>query len=192
MLLPRTMSLAAAAAVSGFLGCARPPVPPDAATADAPLSQDFGRPTVLANGEGEQRLMRGTRPLFIVVDRVTTGSRTLMAGYEDVPPGDSVRVHKHMGEDEIIFIHRGIVAVTLGDSTRVAEAGSTVFIPRGTWIGMRVVGSDTAGFFFVFNTPGFEQCLRILSIGPGEQFTPPPADVLQRTSQECHMVLKRP
>jgi hypothetical protein len=48
---------------------------------------------VFARGEGERRLMRGSRPLFIVADSATVGSRTLMAGYEDVPPGDSGRTH---------------------------------------------------------------------------------------------------
>ena len=66
-----------------------------------------GRPTVFARGEGEKPLMRGSRPLFIVADSATVGSRTLMAGFEDVPPGDSGRTHRHLEEDELIFVHRG-------------------------------------------------------------------------------------
>lgn len=150
----------------------------------------FGRPTVFPKGAGDRLVMRGTRPLFIVADSATVGSRTLVAGYEDVPAGDSVRVHKHLGEDEILFIHRGVVDVTLGDRVERAEAGASVFIPRGTWIGVRVVGADTAGFFFVFNTPAFEKCLRMLSARPGAVYHPPAADVAARTSHECHMILK--
>ena len=33
--------------------------------AAGPAAQSYGRPTVFARGEGEQRVMRGTRPLFI-------------------------------------------------------------------------------------------------------------------------------
>jgi hypothetical protein len=45
---------------------------------------EFGRPTVYARGEGERRMMRGTRPLFIVADPATVGARALMAG--STPP----------------------------------------------------------------------------------------------------------
>lgn len=184
-------------AVSGWIlaslllsACSGASAPRSAASDGSAAAESFGRPTVFARGEGERRMMRGTRPLFITADSVTVGSRTLMAGYEDVPPGDSVRVHKHLGEDEVIFIHGGTVELTLGEDIRHAETGATVFIPRGTWIGMRAVGPDTARFFFVFNTPAFEKCLRMLSAPPGEAFRPPPRDVVARVGHECHMVLK--
>lgn len=169
------------------VGC----IPASTASRPAPATEgaSFGRPTVFGPGAGERLMMRGSRPLFITADSATVGSRTLMAGYEDVPPGDSVRAHRHLGEDEIIFIHRGTVDVLLGETTRRAGAGTSVFIPRGTWIGMRVVGVDTAGFFFVFNAPAFEKCLRMLSAQPGEEFRLPSREVVQRTSHECHMEL---
>jgi uncharacterized cupin superfamily protein len=151
---------------------------------------DFGRPTLFVRGQGEQRLMRGSRPLFIVADSATVGSRSLVAGYEDVPPGDSGRIHMHLGEDEILFVHRGELEVRLADSTYRAGAGATVFVPRGNWIGFRAAGTDTAGFFFVFNTPGFEKCLRALSARPGERYVPPDAPAMERTSRECHWVQK--
>jgi mannose-6-phosphate isomerase-like protein (cupin superfamily) len=155
-----------------------------------PARGDYGRPTVLGRGEGDQRLMRGTRPLFIVADSATVGSRTLVAGYEDVPPGDSGRTHMHLREDEMIFVHRGQLEVTLADSTYRAAAGTSIFIPRGTWIGFRTAGGDTAGFWFVFNTPAFEKCLRALSARPGAAYVPPPAPVLEQVNRECDWRLK--
>ena len=161
-------------------------------TANLQEAASYGRPTVFARGHGEELMMRGSRPLFIVADSATVGSRTLVAGYEDVPPGDSVRSHMHLGEDEIIFLHRGKVDLLLGDSSYRATAGATIFIPRRTWIGFRTVGPDTAGFFFVFNAPAFEKCLRALSARPGERFIPLGREALQRASQECHWVPKAP
>ena len=165
---------------------------PDAARdrASSRLTLSFGRPTVFARGEGEERMMRGSRPLFIVADSVTVGSRTLMAGYEDVPPGDSGRTHMHLEEDELIFIHRGTLDVLLGDTTYRAGAGASVFIPRRTWVTFRTVGPDTAGFWFVFNAPGFEKCLRALSARPGERFVAPSRDSFDRLSRECHWQLR--
>ena len=151
---------------------------------------DHGRPTVFGRGEGEQRMMRGTRPLYIVADSATVGSSTLTAGYEDVPPGDSGRTHMHLAQDEIIFVHRGELEIQLGNARRRAAAGATVFIPRRTWIGFRTLGPDTAGFFFVFNAPGFEKCLRALSAPPGQQYVAPDPDAFARVSKACHFRVK--
>jgi oxalate decarboxylase/phosphoglucose isomerase-like protein (cupin superfamily) len=134
--------------------------------------------------------MRGSRPLFIVADSATVGSRTLVAGSEDVPPGDSGRTHMHLEEEELIFVHRGILDVLLGDTTYRAGAGASVFIPRYTWVTFRTVGSDTAGFWFVFNRPGFEKCLRALSTAAGQEFLSLPREAFEQVSRECHWQLR--
>jgi quercetin dioxygenase-like cupin family protein len=149
---------------------------------------DFGRPAVLARNEGEARMLQGRKPMWIKVDPQTLGSRTLTVGMEDMPPGDSIGVHKHLQEDEIVFVHRGEVEVTLGDSLLRAAAGATVFIPRGTWIGFRVEGTDTATIVFAFDVPGFEKCLRLLSAPVGTAFVSPSAQVVAAARRECHQV----
>ncbi len=156
---------------------------------DAHGSQgQFGRPAVLARNEGEARMLQGRKPIWIKVDSQTLGSRSFSVAMEDIPPGDSVGIHKHMQEDEIVFVHRGAVEITLGDSTYAAQAGALVFIPRGTWIGFRTSGSDTATIVFMFNTPGFEKCLRFLSSPVGTRFVPrSPADVAA-ARKDCHQV----
>jgi len=72
----------------------------------------FGRPAVLARNEGEAHMLQGRKPMWIKVDPQTLGSRTLTVGMEDMPPGDSIGVHKHLQEDEVVFVHRGEVEVT--------------------------------------------------------------------------------
>jgi hypothetical protein len=79
-------------------------------------SSGFGQPAVLARHEGEARMLQGRKPIWIKVDPQTLGSRTLMVGMEDMPPGDSIGVHKHLQEDEVVFVRRAEVEVTLGDS----------------------------------------------------------------------------
>ena len=178
-----------------LLACGAPPRSSDPSAHSGepgalPADTAYGQPTVFARASGEKRLMRGTRPLFIVADSATVGSRTLVAGYEDVPPGDSGRTHMHLHQDELLFIHRGRVEVRLGDSTYRADAGATIFVPRGTWIGFRAVGSDTAGFFFVFNAPHFERCLRALSVRPGERYVPLGQVALDSFGRSCDWVMK--
>jgi quercetin dioxygenase-like cupin family protein len=149
---------------------------------------DFGRPAVVARTEGEARMLQGRKPIWIKVDPQTLGSRSFTVGMEDIPPGDSIGVHKHMTEDEIVFIYRGAVQVTLGDSSHRALAGGLVFIPRGTWIGFHTTGADTATIVFMFNTPGFEKCLRFLSSPVGRPFVPAPPAEVAAARKECHQV----
>jgi quercetin dioxygenase-like cupin family protein len=173
-----------------LIGCSRGETgeaPAAAARADS-AGGDWGRPAVLARDEGELRMLQGRKPLYIKVDPLTSGSRTLTVGLEDMPPGDSIGIHKHLSEDELVFVHRGQVDVTLGDGRYRAQAGATVFIPRGTWIGFRVVGPDTATILFAFNSPGFEKCLRILSAPAGEPYVRPADDAIAAARHQCHQV----
>ena len=171
--------------------CGRPRTQGDTAEPPQGIPASFGRPAVLGRGKGEFRVFQGRRPLWIKVDPQTLGSRSFTAGMEDLPPGDSIGVHKHLQEDEIVFVHRGMLEVTLGDSIRQAEAGGLVFIPRGTWIGFRVQGPDTATIVFMFNTTGFEKCLRFLSAPYGKQFVRPSAAAIATARESCHQVLGR-
>ena len=175
-----------------FLGllpcCSSNPPRPSARGDVGGAPTDFGRPAVLARNEGEARMLQGRKPIWIKVDPQTLGSRSFTVGMEDIPPGDSIGVHKHLTEDEIVFIHRGAVQVTLGDSSHPALAGGLVFIPRGTWIGFHTTGPDTATIVFMFNTPGFEKCLRFLSAPVGKSFVPAPPAQVAAVRKECHQV----
>jgi quercetin dioxygenase-like cupin family protein len=138
--------------------------------------------------EGEARTFQGRRPLWIKVDPQTLGSRSFTVGMEDLPPGDSIGVHKHLLEDEVVVVQRGAFEVTLGDSVHEAHPGGMVFIPRGTWIGFRVIGPDTATILFMFNTPGFEKCLRFLSAPTGTPFIARSAADIAAARKDCHQV----
>jgi quercetin dioxygenase-like cupin family protein len=186
--MPRRPRVSPLVLLAWLTGCGSPGSHAQSGEGVVGQDTDFGRPAVLARKEGEARVLQGRKPMWIKVDPQTLGSRTLTVGMEDMPPGDSIGVHKHLQEDEVVFVHRGEVEVTLGDSLFRAAAGATVFIPRGTWIGFRVEGSDTATIVFAFNVPGFEKCLRLLSAPVGTAFVSPSAQVVAAARRECHQV----
>src|SRR5690348_572540 len=127
------------------------------------------RPAVIQPDGGEKRFLRGgTAPLLIKVDPKNTGSRRMVLGSSDLPPGDAIGLHRHLQEDEIIVITRGTARVQLGKELVTASAGATVFIPQGTCIAVTNVGADTLSNFFVFSSPGFERALRAVSSAQGE------------------------
>ena len=147
------------------------------------------RAVVIPAGGGEKRFLRGgTAPLFIKVDPVNTGSRRMVLGFSDLPPGDAIGVHRHLQEDEIIVITRGTARVQLGKEFTTASAGGTVFIPQGTCIGVTKIGADTLSNFFVFSSPGFERALRAVSSGPGEPPKPLTPQLRQSAFHEAHAV----
>ena len=129
---------------------------------------DSPRASVIGPAEGERRFLRGgTAPLLIKVDPVTTGSRRMVLASSDLPPGDEIKVHRHLGEDEIIVVTRGSARVQLGKEQHSAGPGTTVFIPQGTCIALANTGPDTFSMFFVFSSPGFERVLREVSSPAG-------------------------
>jgi quercetin dioxygenase-like cupin family protein len=137
-------------------------------------------PLILERNEGERRLWRpvdgheGTPSLFILkVDPHNGGSSHLVFGTEDLRPGGQIEAHRHPGSDEILFLQNGLARVSLGDMTREAQGGSTVFIPSGTWISVVNTGRETIHMVFIFSAPGFEDFMRAESVREGEKVVPP-------------------
>lgn len=141
---------------------------PAAGDALAVAPNGNAQPAVIAASEGERRFMRGgTAPLLIKIDPVTTGSRRMVMGSSDLPPGDAIAVHRHLKEDEIILITRGTARVQLGARFYNAGPGDAVFIPEGTCIAVSNTGTDTLSNVFIFSAPGFERVLRAVSTPEG-------------------------
>jgi quercetin dioxygenase-like cupin family protein len=136
-------------------------------------------------------MLLGDKPLIFKVDPLSTGSNALVVGTEEMPPGNKIPTHKHLHEDEVIFVHKGTVRVTLAGREYDAGTGATVFIPHGNWIGVANVSSEPAMILFFFNKPAFEQCLRAMSSRPGETFTMPAPEKMAAVRTECHEVMKQ-
>jgi quercetin dioxygenase-like cupin family protein len=148
-------------------------------------------PTVFQADEGDRWMLLGDKPLIFKVDPLSTGSDALIVGTEEMPPGNKIPTHKHLHEDEVIFVHKGTVHVTLAGREYDAGTGATVFIPHGNWIGVSNVSNEPATILFFFNKPAFEQCLRAMSSRPGEPFTMPAPDKMAAVRTECHEVMKQ-
>ena len=164
----------------GSLGCAPsrgvPPVP--------------ARPAILRSTDGELRILRGRKPILLKIDPATVGSHHLFLGTEIMAPGDSIPTHRHLHEEEAVFVHRGTLDVRLGDQQATAGAGATVFIPEHTWISFRNPGPDTAEIVYVFNEPAFARCLRAFSVEPGRPYHEPDADSARSVHAACHQEVR--
>jgi quercetin dioxygenase-like cupin family protein len=147
------------------------------------------RAAIIPAEGGEHRVLRGRKLIALKIDPVTVGSEHLFLGTERMAPGDSIPTHQHSGEEEAIFVHRGVLDARVGDERGQAGPGATVFIPQATWVALANRGADTAEFVYVFNEPAFAGCLRAFSVPHGEAYVEPAPDSAARIRQLCHQVV---
>jgi quercetin dioxygenase-like cupin family protein len=163
-----------------------------AQSSSATASQAAPKPLLLEKDEGERRTWREPDhgDFMLKVSPKNNGSQHLVLGTEDMVPGDEFPRHRHLGQDEILWIERGTVQVHLGDQERDLHAGGTVFIPAYTWVSVKNAGTETAGVVFIFSAPGFEDYMRCESVLPNEK----PAPISPQRDKECehlgHVIYK--
>jgi mannose-6-phosphate isomerase-like protein (cupin superfamily) len=112
----------------------------------------------LGAGDGELVYV-GRDPVRIKVSPGGSGGRLAMIT-QDVSPGTSIPVHLHEREDEIIFIQAGEGEATLGEARVALAAGSTLFVPQGTWHGGRNTGNGILKWIAIYSPSGFEGYFR--------------------------------
>ena len=158
----------------------------------ASASEAAAKPLLLEKNEGEARIWRDPPPgeFMLKVTPQNNGSHHLVFGTEDMHPGDEIPLHKHLGQDEIVYVEAGTVHVHLGDQERDLHAGGTVFIPAHTWVSIKVVGNDTVSFAFVFSAPGLENLMRCESVPPGEKPTPTTLEERKKCDHQGHVIYK--
>src|SRR6516164_11724029 len=86
----------------------------------ATTSQIAPKPLLLEKNEGERRIWREPPPgeFVLKVSPKNNGSQHLVMVTEDMVPGDEFPTHKHLDQDEILYIVKGTVHVHLGDQER--------------------------------------------------------------------------
>jgi quercetin dioxygenase-like cupin family protein len=161
---------------------------PSSATA----SQAGPKPLMLEKNEGERRIWREPPPgdFMLKASPKKNGSQHLVMGTKDMAPGDEFPTHKHLGQDEIVYIEKGTVHVHLGDQERDLHAGGTVFIPAYTWVSVKNEETETVSVVFVFSAPGFENYMRCDSVLATEKVTPLSLEEQQECAREGHVIYK--
>jgi len=91
---------------------------------------------------------------------------------EDIPPGQAISPHRHPHSDEIIFIYGGTGLASLADRKAAVGAGTTIYMPRNTVVGLRNTGTEALRIVATFSRPGYEEYLRDISVPEGQTPTP--------------------
>lgn len=85
---------------------------------------------------------------FKARDEQTGGALT--AFESTAAPGEGPPLHRHLREDEVIYVLAGRLRVWFHEDVHEAPAGSFVFLPKGTSHTWQNAGHETARFLILF------------------------------------------
>jgi len=107
-----------------------------------------------------------TGEVVIKVDPRRTGTPFSM-GIETLAPAAAIPLHRYLSKDEVVFIYKGQGRATLNEKSMTVLPGTTLFIPRQTWFGLRNTGTGLLQFIWTAAPPGIEEFFREMSrLGP--------------------------
>ena len=93
-------------------------------------------------------------------------------------------VHKHLNEDELIFLHKGTGLFTLADKQYQIKEGAVALVPKGVWHGLQNTGSENIEMRFGYTPSGFEGFFREVGTPVGQPF-------IQKTREERKAIAKK-
>ncbi len=112
---------------------------------------------VVRESEGIHILTRRKVPITIKISKAKHGVDNISFCIEDMIPGRKMRIHKHLNNDELIFIHKGKGTLTLDEESIQVKTGDVVFVPRDTWHGLDNTGKKNLLMVFQYSPAGFEE-----------------------------------
>jgi mannose-6-phosphate isomerase-like protein (cupin superfamily) len=96
-------------------------------------------------------------PITIKISKAKHGVAGISFCVEEQLPGRKMRIHKHLNNDELIFIHQGEGTLTLDEEFIKVKSGDVVFVPRNTWHGLDNTGKENLVMAFQYSPAGFEE-----------------------------------
>lgn len=123
----------------------------------------------VTNEEDQETYLIGPRraPVSFMVDKNKKGVNTISFCREEIAPGTGIPVHKHLNEEEVIYVQYGNGIFTLGEKEFVVKAGSVAYVPKGIWHGLRNTDTANLRMLFTFTPSGFENYFREIGIPEG-------------------------
>ncbi|MDP4262320.1 MAG: cupin domain-containing protein [Bacteroidota bacterium] len=117
-----------------------------------------GKGIVVREDEGTH-ILTGRRkvPITIKISKTKHNVEGISFCVEDQSPGRKMRIHKHLNNDELIFIHKGEGTLILDEESIQVKTGDVVFVPRDTWHGLDNTGKENLLMVFQYSPAGFEE-----------------------------------
>ena len=152
-------------------------------------SQD--KAVVIHADEGETYWI-GNRnsPLTIQIAKDLQGNKSLSFCRELIAPTEGIPLHKHLNEDELIFIHTGQGLLTLDEEEIIVKTGSVALVPKGLWHRLQNTGNETLTMVFSYSPAGFEGYFREMGSPAGTPWQPKSAEEYKILNEKWGIVYK--
>jgi len=128
---------------------------PKVSLAQSRFTKDKG--IVVHEDEGIHILSRRKVPITVKLSKAKHGIEGISFCVEEMIPGRKMRIHKHLNNDELIFIHKGGGTLTMDEESIEVKTGDVAFVPRGTWHGLDNTGKENLLMVFQYSPAGFEE-----------------------------------
>ena len=139
---------------------------------------------VVTEDEGEAFQMRDGTAIVKIKIAKDQGADSISFLSESFRPGDSLPIHKHLNEDELIFLHKGSGLFTLGDKQYQINEGAVALVPKGIWHGLQNNGTENIEMRFGYTPSGFEGFFREVGTPVGQPF-------IQKTMEQRRTIAKK-
>jgi quercetin dioxygenase-like cupin family protein len=121
---------------------------------------------ILLSSDGLRLNVIGDNQSIRLTSEDTGGAFTLIEQHND--PGVTVPMHVHAREDETFHVVEGQMTFTVGDKQIVADAGTTVFLPRGVPHSFTSSGTEKSKVILILSPAGLERMfLELNDLPPG-------------------------
>jgi len=119
---------------------------------------------ILKATDGETRYIGNVRKAKVIIKIAKSAEYTpeMSLLSEVITPGDKVPIHKHLNEEEFLFIQKGKVEITLGEKSQIGEPGDLIYVPKETWHGFKNTSQEDVVMFFGYSPSGFEDYFRAI------------------------------
>jgi mannose-6-phosphate isomerase-like protein (cupin superfamily) len=150
---------------------------------------------MLNQGEGDSYWVLGDLYTFKATGKQTNGTFTIID--QIIQPQSGPPPHIHHREDEAFYVLDGQFAFLSGDTQGVFEAGSFVYIPRGTLHTFRNIGQRPGRLLVTITPGGLEEFFYAIGTPATDPSTPlafDPAviDRLMKLAEQYHMDIVHP
>ncbi len=139
--------------------------------------------------EGETYFVRENTAITIKVSK-TDGVDSVSICTEEIPVSGGIPIHTHLSNDESFFFHKGNGSFMLDDQEFAVNEGSTSFVPRGVWHGLKNTGNELLVFTFGFSPAGFEDFFRQIGTVKGTPFKAKTQDEIKLIAAKYGMIYK--
>ena len=80
-------------------------------------------------------------------------TKDLWFGVYELDPGEEHWVHRHDDVAELYYIMSGTAQVRVGDEVRECGPGTGIYMPVGSWHGIKNTGKDVLSLVWSYNRP---------------------------------------